>query len=97
METQSPAVPAESSGPKAGRRSGRAGRAGRQPAIEQKPFRQPRMIFPPTPGVSADELESIHEASLTILEEIGMDFLHEEAKADPIVGGLASRIAEVRP
>ncbi|MEI9986616.1 MAG: trimethylamine methyltransferase family protein [Aliidongia sp.] len=49
--------------------------------IGQKPFRQPRRIFPPVELVSADRLEAIHDASLTILEEIGMDFLHEEAKA----------------
>jgi trimethylamine--corrinoid protein Co-methyltransferase len=30
--------------------------------------------------VSEDELESIHNASLTILEEMGMDFMHEEAR-----------------
>lgn len=42
---------------------------------------QPRRIFPAVPVVSADELEAIHAASLTILEEIGMDILHEEARA----------------
>ncbi len=62
---------------RAGRRSGRPTHA----AAEQKPFRQPRRRFPPVDLVSADELEAIHDASLTILEEIGMDFLHEEAKA----------------
>jgi trimethylamine--corrinoid protein Co-methyltransferase len=49
--------------------------------IGQKPFRQPRRSFPPVELVSADRLEAIHDASLTILEEIGMDFLHVEAKA----------------
>ncbi len=63
------------------------GRGGRRPkrggpvGIDQKPFRQPRRRFPPVELLSADELEGIHDASLTILEEIGMDFLHEEAKA----------------
>ena len=32
-------------------------------------------------AVSADELEAIHDASLTILEEIGMDVLLPEARA----------------
>ena len=32
------------------------------------------------PGVSEDELEAIHEASLTILEEIGIDVLLPEAR-----------------
>jgi trimethylamine--corrinoid protein Co-methyltransferase len=66
------------------RRGGRAGRAGRTASsgpIEQKPFRQPRRLFPPTEIVSADQLEAIHAASLTILEEIGMDFLNAEARA----------------
>ncbi len=42
---------------------------------------QPRFRFPPVALVSADELESIHQASLTVLKEIGIDFLHEKAKA----------------
>jgi trimethylamine--corrinoid protein Co-methyltransferase len=37
---------------------------------------QPRMPFRPVDAVSADELEAIHRASLTVLEEIGMDVLH---------------------
>jgi trimethylamine--corrinoid protein Co-methyltransferase len=60
-------------------RSGRAGRAQRQ--IEQAPFRQPRRSYPATEVVSADELEAIHNASMRILEEIGVDVLHDEAKA----------------
>ena len=61
---------------------GRRGRAGRSapPAITQKPRRQPRRRFPPTELVSADQIEAIHDASLTILEEIGMDFLNEAAR-----------------
>jgi trimethylamine--corrinoid protein Co-methyltransferase len=46
----------------------------------QKPFRQPRHVYKPVEAVSADELESIHDASMRVLEEIGIDFLHEEAK-----------------
>ena len=65
------------------RRGGRAGRAERQeqsgPA--QKPFRQPKRQFPPVNIVSADELEAIHNASLTVLEEIGMDILDADARA----------------
>lgn len=30
--------------------------------------------------VSEDELEAIHNASLTILEEMGMDFMHPGAR-----------------
>jgi trimethylamine--corrinoid protein Co-methyltransferase len=45
------------------------------------PKTQPRLPFAPVAAVSADELEAIHQASLQILEEIGMDVLHAEAKA----------------
>jgi trimethylamine--corrinoid protein Co-methyltransferase len=41
---------------------------------------QPRLCFSPVPAVSADALEAIHQASLTILEEVGMDVLHDEAR-----------------
>lgn len=65
------------------RRGGRAGRSGRAEASGpiQKPFRQPRRRFPPVEIVSSDELEAIHLASLTVLEEIGMDFLDPDARA----------------
>ena len=46
----------------------------------QRPWSQPRMPYPPTPVVSADELESIHLASLRVLSEIGMDFLDADAR-----------------
>lgn len=47
----------------------------------QKPFKQPRHRFKPLEVVSEDELEAIHDASMRVLEEIGIDFLHEDAKA----------------
>ena len=62
------------------RRGGRAGkRNGSAGHFEQQPFRQLTNPFVPTAYVSADEVEAIHEASLTVLEEIGIDFLHEGA------------------
>ena len=69
-------------GAKRERRGGRSGRSARSDAsgTVQKPFRQPRRRFPPTEVVSADELEAIHNASLTVLEEIGMDFLDADAR-----------------
>jgi trimethylamine--corrinoid protein Co-methyltransferase len=70
------------------RRGGRAtGERSRLP--QQRPWAQPRMRYRPTEVVSADELESIHLASLRILEEIGMDFLDEEAR-DLLVGAGAT-------
>ena len=64
---------------------GRGERRGRRPArvagdITQLPWKQPRNLLPPVELVSADQLESIHEAALTILEEIGMDVLLPEAR-----------------
>ena len=43
-------------------------------------YRSLKHRFPATPVVSEDELEAIHDASLTILEEMGMDFMHAEAR-----------------
>jgi trimethylamine--corrinoid protein Co-methyltransferase len=59
-----------------GRRGGRLEGGGAAAA----PQEQPRLPFAPVPAVSEDQLEAIHEASLTVLEEIGMDFLHDEAR-----------------
>lgn len=65
-----------------GRRGGRAmKRAGTGAAFDQPPFRSLKHRFPPTPVVSADELESIHLASLKVLSEIGLDVLHDDARA----------------
>jgi trimethylamine--corrinoid protein Co-methyltransferase len=62
------------------RRSG--GRAGheRSRLPQQRPWQQPRIRHAPTELLSADELESIHTASLRVLAEIGMDFLDEGAR-----------------
>jgi trimethylamine---corrinoid protein Co-methyltransferase len=62
------------------RRSG--GRAGHERHLlpQQRPWAQPRMRYGPTEVVSADELESIHVASLRVLSEIGMDFLDPDAR-----------------
>ncbi len=56
----------------------RRGREERAPA-NSGPLEQPRRPFAPVKAVSDDQLEAIHETSLTILEEIGIDFLHDEA------------------
>ncbi len=45
------------------------------------------MRYRPTEVVSADELESIHDASMGILEEIGMDFLDPEARELLVAAG----------
>ena len=49
------------------RRRGRSRVAERSRLPEQRPFTQPRLRYAPTEVVSADELESIHGASLRVL------------------------------
>ena len=82
MTAEAETVPAGSA--TAGRR-GRRRRGGGEKAgpelFPQKPFKQPRHVYKPIEAVSADELEAIHNASMQVLEEIGIDFLHDEAKA----------------
>ncbi len=56
-------------------------KAERETGIDQLPWQQVRLPFPPQELLSADELESIHLASLQILEEMGMDFMSEQARA----------------
>ncbi|MDR3497539.1 MAG: trimethylamine methyltransferase family protein [Ancalomicrobiaceae bacterium] len=59
----------------------RRGREERRSAREPQAVKpQSRLPFQPVAAVSEDQLEAIHQASLTILEEIGMDVLHAEAK-----------------
>lgn len=74
-------------------RGGRGGRPTRS-GIEQPPRRQPVRRFAPTALVSDDQIEAIHQASLTILEEIGMDFLN--ARARDILLRAGARIDGVR-
>ena len=63
------------------RRGGRRARiAGRGPGNPQLPFRQPRLPWQPVRAISDDHLEAIHEASLIVLRDIGMDMLHREAR-----------------
>ena len=61
------------------RRTGRASGSIRVSPPTTK-YRKLKHRFPHTPVVSEDELEAIHAASLTILEEMGMDFMHEGAR-----------------
>ncbi|MDE0169256.1 MAG: trimethylamine methyltransferase family protein [bacterium] len=64
------------------RRGGRRARvAKRGPSNPQRAFRQPRLPWEPVRAVSADELEAIHEASLKVLRDVGMDILHHDARA----------------
>lgn len=61
-----------------GRRRGREERQRAAP-VSGRP-KQARRLMAPVDIVSADALEAIHQTSIQILEEIGMDFLHAEAR-----------------
>ncbi len=67
------------------RRTRQRARARRRPAagavVPQLPFQQLRNPYPPVEILSGDELESIHEASLELLQRVGINFLLPEARA----------------
>ena len=58
-------------------------RRGRQPrgasSFPQLPWREVRNPYRPIEILEAEQIEAIHDASMRILEEVGMDFLHQEA------------------
>jgi trimethylamine--corrinoid protein Co-methyltransferase len=79
-EEQSPELSPETG--RRGRRDGaRRGAPGARGSIPQLPRRKLKRQFPATELLSADEIESIHQASLGVLAEIGMDFALPEARA----------------
>ncbi|MEO0744728.1 MAG: trimethylamine methyltransferase family protein [Pseudomonadota bacterium] len=63
------------------RGGGRAGAAARrgQAVIEQMPWNPPRMIDPPVEPLRLEGVAAIHDGAMRILEEIGVEFLNEEA------------------
>lgn len=60
--------------------------------FKQLPFRQPQNPYQPFNIISDDEVQSIHDTSLDVLEELGINFLLEEARDI-----LKSAGADVRP
>lgn len=64
-----------------GRRVRGGGRRAAPAQLDQPTYRRLFNTRPPARILSDDALEAIHEASLTILEEIGIDFLLPEARA----------------
>ncbi|MEO0682770.1 MAG: trimethylamine methyltransferase family protein [Pseudomonadota bacterium] len=77
-------APTEAEPPRARRRAGgRAAntrRSGRG-AIEQSPWGPPTHTDRPTEPLSPEGVEAVHDAAMRILEEIGIDFLNDEALA----------------
>lgn len=60
------------------RRERRAARSG---GLGQAPWRQPTNPYRPVEVLTPDQVEVIHRASLQILSDTGIDFLHPEALA----------------
>ncbi|MFQ5622393.1 MAG: trimethylamine methyltransferase family protein [Paracoccaceae bacterium] len=75
--TDSTAEPARRRG------GGRAANARRTAtrAIEQSPWRIPVNPDRPTEPLAEEGVQAIHEGAMTVLEDIGIEFLNEEAKA----------------
>jgi len=65
-------------GRRQGGRSGNARRGGA--AIKQIPWQLPINSDKPTEPLSADGVQAIHDGAMRVLEEIGIEFLSEEAK-----------------
>ena len=65
------------------RSGGRAGNAARRStaSIDQMPWRIPLNIDRPTEPLGEDGVAAIHNGAMTILEDIGIEFLNEEALA----------------
>ena len=63
-----------------GGRSGNVRRGGA--AIDQTDFHIPQILDRPTEPLDEDGVEKVHNAAMRILEEIGIDFLHEGACAE---------------
>ena len=55
--------------------------------LAQLPWRQLVNPLPPIEILQPDQIEAIHDTSMQILEEVGMDFLHPEALALLRAGG----------
>ncbi|PUB12099.1 trimethylamine methyltransferase family protein [Yoonia sediminilitoris] len=65
------------------RSGGRAGNAARrgQAAIDQMPWKPPVNIDRPTEPLPTEGVQAIHDGAMRILEEIGIEFLNDEAIA----------------
>ncbi len=64
--------------------------------VNQLPWSQPRMTLEPSRILSDDQLEAIHQNSLRVLEEIGIDVLFPEARDILAHAGASVREERVR-
>ena len=58
-----------------------ANRRGAGPAVRQLPWEVPLNRDAPTEPLDAEQVQAIHEGAMRVLEEIGIEFLNEEARA----------------
>ncbi|MBF9061159.1 methyltransferase [Rhodobacterales bacterium HKCCSP123] len=65
---------------RAGGRAGHSARSGGH-AIEQMPWRLPRNLDRPTEPLTEEGVQAIHDGAIRVLNEIGIEFLNEEARA----------------
>ncbi len=83
------------------RRSGRSRQRGERAdasagGLTQLPWRSVRNPFPPFAFITDDQVEAIHEASLTVLQEIGLNFLLPQAREILKAAGADVREGETR-
>ncbi|HPE61726.1 MAG TPA: trimethylamine methyltransferase family protein [Thiolinea sp.] len=71
------------------RRRGRShqGEEGGQALAGQQPWKQPRNRFPPVNVLSEAQLLHIHEASMAILEQVGLEVLNDDARRRMLAAG----------
>ncbi len=90
-----PDMPPEEAPRRRGRRGGRA-RDGAPTTMQQAPFTHVRRHFAPTEVVDGDQLESIHDASLEVLRDVGLDVLEPAARKIFAEAGCAIEDERVR-
>ena len=79
-----------------GRRGRRREGGTSAPAIAQRPFKQLKRSYPAVELISDDQVEAIHQASLKLLSETGLDVLNEDARAVMKKAGADVRDGEER-
>jgi trimethylamine---corrinoid protein Co-methyltransferase len=80
----------DTQGRRRGRRKREEGADGQPAAPQQPPWRQSVRPFAPVDLVPEEHIETIHQTSLQILSEIGMDFLNDEARQ--MLGDAGARV-----
>ena len=81
------------------RTGGRRGRAAKRTTPATRAFdrawRQWVRLYAPVEQFSADEIQAIHEASLTVLKELGIHVMSDEARALYVSAGMMEDPGEI--